>query len=218
MTKEKYSLRTKKHAKTKVALAEAFIQKLKTMRFSDISIKEICQSVEISEGTFYNYFPQKLDIISYFRDLQLLKIEWKASQQKNKLDSLDLIELPFVLFADTIQQSYLFFEMVSVFTSEHIKPRKINLTAADKFYAFPDCPGIEKVSVESLGDFFLRYLKQAKEKGEINKRINIDDIARMLESILIGVPLTLDEQDFNKIPELYKNQLRLIKKVFESKK
>jgi hypothetical protein len=42
MSEEKYSLRKKKHAKTKKALTDAFIEKLKTTRFCDISIKQIC--------------------------------------------------------------------------------------------------------------------------------------------------------------------------------
>ncbi|MFO8052891.1 MAG: TetR/AcrR family transcriptional regulator [Candidatus Omnitrophota bacterium] len=218
MPKEKYSLRKKKHAKTKIALANAFIQKLKTTRFSDISIKEICQEVEVSEGTFYNYFPQKLDTISYFQSLSLLKIEWKLNQQKSKLNPLDLIELSFDLFAETIQQPYLFFEIVSVFTSQHVKPQKGNLTPAEKFYAYPEYFGIEEIKIKSLDDFFLKYLKQAKKEGQINKSIGTEDMVTVLKSILVGVPLTIKMEDFSKLSKIYKTQLDLFKKAFEVKK
>ncbi|MCF7895057.1 MAG: TetR/AcrR family transcriptional regulator [Candidatus Omnitrophica bacterium] len=214
MNKSKYSLRKKKHAKTKIALANAFIEKLKTTRFSDISIKEICQKVEVSEGTFYNYFPQKLDMISYFQNLSLLKIEWKLNQQKSKLSPLGLIELSFDLFAETIQQPYLFFEIVSVFTSQHTRPQKGNLTPAEKFYAYPEYPDIEEIKIKSLDDFFLKYLKKAKREGQINKSIDSRDMVTVLKSILVGVPLTIEINDFNNLSKIYKKQLILFKKAF----
>jgi hypothetical protein len=216
MPKEKYSLRSKKHVKTKIALANAFIQKLKTTRFSDISIKEICQEVEVSEGTFYNYFLQKLDVISYFQNLSLLKIEWQLNQQKNKLSPLGLIKLSFDLFAETIHQPYLFFEIISVFTSQHVKPQKGNLTPAEKFYAYPEYPGIEEIKVKSLDHFFLKYLKKAKKEGQVEKSIDNKDMVTVLKSILVGVPLTIEMEDFNNLSKIYKKQLILFQKAFFS--
>ena len=217
MTKEKYSLREKKHAKTKVALANAFIKRLETTRFSDISIKEVCQSVEVSEGTFYNYFPQKLDIISHFQYLHLLKMEWEISRQKNK-EPLELIELAFDSVASTIKHPYVFYEIVSIFTSEHIKSKKVYLTPAEKFYAFPDYPEIKKIMFESLEDFFLKHLKEAKKNGQLDKNINLKNAGVMLMTILIGAPLAIEFQDFNKLSKIYKNQLTTFRKAHEKNK
>jgi AcrR family transcriptional regulator len=217
MAKKMYPLRERKHAKTKIALVNAFIEKLKTTRFADISIKEICQSVEVSEGTFYNYFPQKFDVINYFQLLHILKIEWETNQRKDKFGPLELIDLAFDSMAETISQPYLFFEIVSVFTSEHIKPPKGTLTSVEKVYAFPNCNGIEDTSLESLDDFFRRHLREAKKQGEIDKNIDIEDVFIVLKTILIGVPLAIEIEDFGKLAKIYKRQLGLLKKSFAVK-
>ena len=76
MRVKEYSLREKKHARTKIAIMNAFIKRLEKTRFDDISIREICKSVEVSEGTFFNYFSEKIDIINYYSHLLFLKIFW----------------------------------------------------------------------------------------------------------------------------------------------
>lgn len=214
MTKKGYSLREKKHAKTKIALANAFIEKLSTTRFSDISIKEICRKVDVSEGTFYNYFPQKFDVIAFFQHLHLLRLEWEAELQKDRLKPLELIEMAFELMGKINRHPYLFYEIVSVFTSEHMRPKKGYLTAAEKFYAFPDCPGIENVTVESLEDFFRRHLEEAKKQSQIGKDINMEDLALAFKTILIGTPLAIEAEDFSDLSKRYKTQLELLKKSF----
>jgi len=103
MNKNNYSLREKKYAKTKVALANAFIKQLKNTRFSDISIKEICEKVEVSEGTFYNYFPHKIDIACYFNKFTILKLIWEIKNTKEKQNYVDMIEHAFDVLADVIK-------------------------------------------------------------------------------------------------------------------
>jgi len=80
-----YSLREKKFVKTKVSLMQAFMSRLKTTRFANISIKEVCESVEVSEGTFYNYFPQKVDVVYYYKSLVSVKIAWEINRKKSEL-------------------------------------------------------------------------------------------------------------------------------------
>jgi len=59
MKEKEYPLREKKHARTKITIMAAFIKCLEKTRFEDISIRQICKSVEVSEGTFFNYFPRR---------------------------------------------------------------------------------------------------------------------------------------------------------------
>ena len=78
MRLKEYSLRERKHARTKIAIMNAFIERLEKTRFDDISIRQICKSVEVSEGTFFNYFPEKIDIINYYMNLMFLKVVARA--------------------------------------------------------------------------------------------------------------------------------------------
>ena len=62
---EQYPLRERKHAQTKVDLGKAFFNELCKTGFYNVSIKKVCQIANVSEGTFFNYFPQKVDILCY---------------------------------------------------------------------------------------------------------------------------------------------------------
>ena len=52
MTRHCPTLREVKHARTKLDIANAFVRRLRTSRYEEISIRELCRSVEISEGRF----------------------------------------------------------------------------------------------------------------------------------------------------------------------
>ena len=214
MTKKKYSLREKKHAKTKIALAKAFLERLKSTRFSDISIKEVCNVVEVSEGTFYNYFSNKIELARYFERLTLLKVAWEVQKKEQQLKPLEMIEYAFDLMAIEISQPFLFYEMVSLFTTERIKLKEGQaLTEAEKYFAFPKCNDIEKVEVVTIENLFSELVNKAQKKGTISKEIKASDILINLMAILIGVPLAIEIEDFDKINRLYRSQLALLWKA-----
>lgn len=214
MTEEKYSLREKKHAKTKIALARAFLKRLKSTRFSDISIKEVCNAVEISEGTFYNYFFNKIELTRYFERLTLLKIAWEVQKKEQQLEPLEMIEYAFDLMAIEISQPFLFYELISLFTAERIKLKEGQaLTEAEKYFAFPVCNDIEKVEVVTLENLFSELINKAQKKGTVSKKIKANDILINLMVILIGVPLAIEIEDFDKINRLYRSQLKLLWKA-----
>ena len=219
MTKTKYSLREKKYAKTKIALASAFIERLKSTRFADISIKDVCANVEVSEGTFYNYFPSKADLASYFKTLTLLKIAWAVKKREKELRPLELIEYIFDLILKDVEQPFLFYEIVSIFTAERVKPDKESaLTEAEKSYAFPECHEIEKISVVTLGDLFSQIIENGQKKGGLSKNIKTHDVVLALMAIVVGVPLVIEIEDFDKLKKLYRSQLSLIWKAVEVKR
>ncbi len=214
MAEEKYSLREKKYAKTKIALARAFLERLKSTRFADISIKEVCNAVEVSEGTFYNYFSNKIELARYFERLTLLKIAWEVQKKEQQLEPLKMIEYAFDLMAIEIGPPFLFYEIISLFTAERIKHGEGQaLSDAEKYFAFPEYNDIEKVDVVTIKNLFLKLINKAQKKGTISKGIKADDILINLMSVLIGVPLTIEIEDFDKINRLYRSQLALLWKA-----
>jgi len=218
MTK-KFTLREKKYAKTKNALTRAFMERLRSTKFSDISIRDVCASVEVSEGTFYNYFPSKADLACYFRTLTLLKISWEIKKKERELKPLRLIEYVFDLILKNVEQPFLFYEIVSIFTAERVEPnRELKLTDPEKTYAFPDCPGIEKIPVVTLGDLFFQIIEKGQKKGFISKNIKAHDIVLALMAIVVGLPLVIKMEDFNKLRKFYRGQLALLWKAIEVKK
>ena len=219
MNIEGYTLREKKYAKTKNALSRAFIERLKATKFSDISIRDVCSRVEVSEGTFYNYFPSKADLACYFRALTLLKISWDMKKKEGELKSLELIEYIFDLILKDVEQPFLFYEIISIFTAERIDPnRELNLTEMEKIYAYPECPGIEKIPVVTLGDLFFQVIEKGQKKGFISRNSKVHDIVLALMAIVVGLPLVIKMNDFNKLRKLYRGQIALLWKAIEVKK
>ena len=218
MTKE-FTLREKKYAKTKNALTRAFMERLKSTKFSDISIRDVCASVEVSEGTFYNYFPSKADLASYFRTLTLLKISWEVKKKEEEIKPLKLIEYIFDLILKDVEQPFLFYEIVSIFTAERVEPnRELKLTDMEKIYAFPKCPGIEKIPVVTLGDLFSQVIEKGQKKGFISRNAKVHDIVLALMAIVVGLPLVIKMEDFNKLRKFYRGQFALLWKAIEVKK
>lgn len=214
MPETKYSLRKKKCVKTKIALARAFQERLKSMRFSDISIKEICSAVEISEGTFFNYFPNKLDLARYIQKILLLKIAWEVRQKESKLDALRMVEYVFDRMAAEMGDPFLFYEIISLYTVEKIKFKEGKvLDRVEKYFAFPECDGIENVKVVSVESLLLELIIKAQEGGLVSQKIAATNILNNLMAILVGVPLTIKMEDFSNLDKLYRNQLMLLWKA-----
>ncbi len=204
-----FTLREKKYAKTKIALAKEFRKRLQKVRFADIAIKEVCEKVEVSEGTFYNYFPHKTDIVYFFNKLTVLKLIWITGHKGTpQADARDTIAFAFDYMAQEMQNPFLFFEIISLYTSERVKPDgKVDLSVPEKVYGLPDCPGIEEVALMPLEDFFLIQVKRAQQKGQMTSRVPAKEIMLSLMAILVGVPLVIDMNDFGKLKKLFRTQL-----------
>ena len=70
------SLRERKFAKTRLALAEAASLHLEAAPLENLSVKSLCERVQISEATFLNYFPKKEDLVIYLDRLWTLELNW----------------------------------------------------------------------------------------------------------------------------------------------
>lgn len=204
-----YSLREKKIAKTKIALMNEFIKRLEDTRFNDISIKDVCDSVEVSEATFYNYFPKKVDLVQYFKELITLKTIWEVEKKGSQMAPVEKIDLFFSIQADNMPSPNAFFELVSIFTGEKMKNNRMQLLASDKYYSFPDYDGIDDMESMLFEEFFSVCIKAAVKSGAFDLKIKTTDIVFGLMSIFVGVPLSIDEKDFVNLKAHYKQQLSI---------
>ena len=161
MTKRDCSLREKKHARTKIALMNAFIERLRNSRFENIAIKDVCQSAEISEGTFFNYFPEKIDVITYYVNLMTMKLIWKAWRKTSKGESIALINAFFKEMADEFTKLDITYEIISILVVQHEHPKKVAMPDIEKHLVFPDLAGIEDMSPLLIGEFFRECMEGA---------------------------------------------------------
>jgi AcrR family transcriptional regulator len=204
------SLREKKHAKTKVALTMAFVEKLKSARLEDISIKAVCDSIDVSEGTFYNYFPAKIDLIYYYHQLMLLKIICETEKRAKDSSALHRIDVFMDVLAEELNHPYLHYEVISILVGQKVKPKHMDISSAERLYAFSQSKGIEDIPAMSLDDFLHKNLKEAAQQGELPPGVDLNDIMIFLLTIIVGVPLAISYENFNTLGPYYKKQLSFL--------
>ena len=205
------TLRVKKYARTKAALTMAFIEKLKHSRFEDISIREICHDVEVSEGTFFNYFDEKIDVVNYYLHLVDLKIIWKTRSRDHGGDRLALIDLAFDNLAGMVISPNLVSEIITAMVRQKASPQRMAISPLEKRYAFEDCSGIENEPTMRLEDFFRASIEAAVKNNELSARQDVEDVVVSLKTILVGTLLAARRDKANRnLDYHYRRQLALL--------
>ena len=214
MSKEhNLSLRERKYAQTKIALVNAAVNLMKEKRFKDIALKELCDTIPISEMTFYHYFPKKTDLLVYVIQLWGLELAWKRKQWEQEKSGLEIIATIFETTAQKTEENPIFFaEAVRMFSQRLEKPCFEDLSIAEKLSAFPDFPGIENIQVTpmEIPDMLKAYLEQAVREGELPESADLDMLALMLEALQHGSLMKAYWQRKVSWRVIYKQQLQLI--------
>jgi len=210
METKEYSLRERKHAQTKIALMNAFIKRLERTRFEEISIREICKIVEVSEGTFFNYFSAKIDIIHYYSSLVFLKVFWKAQKESPTGKHLAFIEAIFKNVAVEISNGNIIYPMLSIMIMQKEKPKVAVVSDIEKRFLFPDCPGIENVPIKFIDAILADCLNAAYKNGELPRTTKIDDAQISLMTILGGTVLATRFTNTKDQTYDFMRQLRLL--------
>jgi AcrR family transcriptional regulator len=217
MVVKEYTLREKKHAKTKLAIMQALMLRLRHKRFDNISIRELCQDTEIAEGTFFNYFPEKIDVVNYYICLTTLKMNWLAQKEATPGKYLSLIESLFSHVSDFHFNNNVSFQILSVLLARLQKPKKIVISNLEKKLAFPDCPGIEDTPVMLLDDWIKQYLNLAIKNSELPPNTNINDMVISLMTIVSGTSLAMQLEKDRSNNYHYLRQLKAVWQVFGAK-
>jgi len=210
MKVKEYSLREKKYARTKIAIMKSFMGRLRHTRFDDISIKEVCRDLEVAEGTFFNYFPEKIDVIRYYLSLNILKIIWEAKREVPAGRYLSLIDVVFNLLSQGWDNDNLTYQIISVLLVRGEEPGRMDISGIEKKLAFPDCPGIEEAPSEIISEWFKECVILAQKNGEVSSKINIDDAVVSLVTIMTGTMLAIRFNHKNSSGYHYMRQLHAL--------
>lgn len=216
MKAKEYTLREKKHARTKFGLMNAFIKRLKKDCFEDVRIKEVCRDVEVAEGTFYNYFPEKIDVIGYFLLIRTLQITAQVRKEVPEGQNIARINATFDKIAQQFVNSNIIYQVISVLLIQKERPRLMKISGLEKKLAVPDEKGVEDVPSLLMDEWLMACLVAAQKNGELPAKVNIGDLLVSLMTILTG---TLIATKFGDISRGYhfKRQLQALWQVSEVK-
>ncbi len=210
MNRKEYSLRATKHARTKLAIMRVFMERLKRDRFESISIIKVCKDAEVAQGTFFNYFPEKIDVLAYYLRLTMAKMIWAAERNSVAGRCLAKIETVFAQVSKEWENSNLSCQILSVLLGQTERPRWVEISAAEKRLAFPRCEGIEDTPDECFGEWLKKCVSSAIKNGEIPRGTDEADILISLTTIMFGTFLAVRFHGCGRREYHYKRQLHIL--------
>lgn len=205
------SLRERKFARTRLALAEAATQHLEMASFETLSVKSLCARVQISEATFFNYFPRKEDLIVYLDRLWTLELNWYGQQAAAQQQGLSVVEALFRYTAIQIQKKPgLMGEVIAHEARARERHAGPEITLAERLLAFPDLPGIETLPDDSLERILRNALQDGIDRGQLPANTPVPAAMVGLVSIFYGVPLAMQHGNVAAIGAMYRQQLSIL--------
>lgn len=209
-----FSLRERKHAQTKIALAQAVMERLRTKRLKDISVKEVCETIPVSEVTFYNYFPKKTDVLVYILQLWRLEMQWHLLVWEGKKSNLEVIETYFDFAARGVEEyPGVMAEALAYFTQKRGCVHFDDLSSAEKILAFPELIGIEEIQLPTNPKekkLLEKYVTKAIEAGELPATIDIHFVIHTLDALFIGSMMAFHTDEPVLLRQLYQQMLKTL--------
>ena len=207
----RFSLRERKFARTRLALAEIVTTHLENAPLEALSVRALCERAQISEATFFNYFPKKEAIVVYLDTLWSLELNWYGLQVAAQQKGLSVIEALFRYAAIQIQKKPgLMGEIIAYQARERTRTPLPEITPAERMMAFRDLAGIEDLHETNLESVFRTALQQAIDQGELPSNTLIAAAMVGLVSIFYGVPLATQHSSPGTIGPMYRQQLALL--------
>jgi AcrR family transcriptional regulator len=205
------SLRERKFARTRLALAEAATNHLEAAAFESLSVKALCDRVQISEATFFNYFPRKEDLIVYLDRLWTLELNWYGKQASAQQQGLAVIDSMFRYTAIQIQKKPgLMGEIIAYEARSRERHSGLDITTAERMMAFSDLPGIVDLADDSLESLLKDSLQKAINLGELPENTAMATAMVGMVSIFYGVPLAMQHGNAAGIGAMYRQQLAIL--------
>ena len=204
-------LRQRKFARTRLALAGALSKALVQQTLSEVSVKALCREAEVSEATFFNYFPSKQELMAYLAQLWLLELGWHAQAAAENSQGLAAIHQLFAHSARTCaSRPGLMQELIAWLARGGRLNTSIELGAFERRIAFPELAGIETIPVKGVDAWIVPQLEVAIKTGELPENTLIPTLLSLLLGMVFGVPLTLLPTKPGKIADMYQQQLQLV--------
>lgn len=207
----KLTLRERKFARTKLGLLNAALTRVEQRPLDEISVKELCAAAEVSEATFFNYFPKKSDVLVYYSQLWSLEIAWHLAAAERPSSGLAAIAEVFRLAARKVQeQPGAMGEVIAFQARNRDRQRAPEPGRAERLLAFPRLEGIDRFSAQGMDQLLANQLQQAVEQGELPANTHVRSAMLGLVAIFYGVPLALAQSNPQAIGSAYQYQLNVL--------
>lgn len=202
-----------KFANTRYKTLEVFLEYIKAEREEELTIDVLCEEVGISRGTFFNYFPSKEHLFTYYGYVFCGKLWLNLQEKKEQGVSVRArIEYVFNYTAsedDKYVNSFTKFvrhilrrgekmleelpytraDLIHVFTEDYEKflqdPRLNHQVAKEGRLASKDI-----IHIPTVGEMFHTLVVEGVKNGEFTQEIAVDKMLLHLVNLYFAPPIT----------------------------
>ncbi len=185
-------LRERKHARTKLGLLDAALRAIASRPFDEVTVRELCAAVQVSEASFFNYFPRKGDLLTYFVQLWSIEMAWHAARLEASAGGLAAIEGIFVRTArEFAAHPEPMAEVIAGQVRLRTAPEFAEITPAERLLRYPGLDGIESVEGRGLQELLPPLIRAAIARGELPRRTDADALLVALATVFLGLPVVM---------------------------
>lgn len=206
------SRREQKAARTRIALVEALVERLASRTLDEIAISELTEAADISQATFFNYFPSKSALLTWFIQLWSVEVAAVARRVEAEHDSALLaIEALFLHTAEqTSEHPQVMLELIAHQARMPLNQELPSVDRAVRLLRLPDERDVLDLPDTGLGEILPLWIGRAVERGELPPDTPVGELTVSVAAVFFGIPLVLGRRSPEAIRPLYRSNLNLI--------
>ncbi|TGM05044.1 TetR/AcrR family transcriptional regulator [Leptospira jelokensis] len=186
----KFPLKERKFARTRTNLTFGLLTLMESRPYDEIKIIELCKIAEISEPTFYNYFPEKDDLILHYIQIWSLFVTVFNEKQNSEGSGYGLLVSLFQYTArESKKNPRILLEIISFQARKKKKLQHQTLTDAEKTLLFPNHPEILSLKIGGIEMLLEKAMNLAQLKKELPKDTNWKSLSLSIASCFFGIPI-----------------------------
>ena len=204
-------LRERKAARIRYVLIRSCMERMSGSTFESVRIADLCQAAEITEQTFFNYFPNKGLLLSHIILLWGIETEYHIRRFERQSTSLATIEEIFTFTATKIASApRVAAQLLARQATREGPPRFPEITVADRLLWYPELPGVESIPAVGILGILRPRIRRALDAHEISGSVDPETVLRALYSIFVGVPVLLLWENPSAVDGAFREQLDIL--------
>jgi len=211
-----FPLKERKRARIRLALADSVIKRTQDRSFEKIKIETLCQDAEISRGTFFRFFPKKIDLIFYVTNLWAIETGWQLNHTEGIEPGYKKINEFFRLSALSFERHQHFF--IEALSQRVLDPVEFNrqdneynrVGLVERLIRFPEYEGIEAIPEGGFSVLFRQNIEAAIKTKNLPKTTDSEESILALACIFYGVPTMISDRTASHLAETYSQQLKIV--------
>lgn len=204
--------REQNYARTRIALLDALAERLVDRSLEEIQVSELAEAADISQATFFNYFPSKTELLTYFIQVWSVEVAAVARRVEAEHDSA-LAAIEALLDHTAVVSGEYPNVMLETIAHQARMPVDLELPSVgvgERLLRLPDEPDVMSLPDTGLSGILPIWLGKAIERGELPRTADVRTLMAAVASVFFGIPLVVGRRSPHAIRPLYRRQLAII--------